>query len=797
MVVVESSREFDLKPDPRILPMLGEITLPQDRCLAELIDNAVDGFLNAKRAGMPVGDLEISINVPMRNLPEAKITITDNGPGMDADTLEQAMRAGWSGNDPINNLGLFGMGFNIATARLGRVTRVWTARAEATEWIGLEIDFARMARQRHYLTPKLTRPKTDPLEHGTEIRIEALKPEQRQWFAKASNLTQLHKDLGRMYSAMLRHNGVPVSFKLKLNGHTVQGREHCVWGDEHSPVRTADTARYGTVAAFQTIDCSLGDKLYCIACMQWLGPDDEICPVCLSATDVRARPRRIHGWLGIQRYLSKSDFGIDLLRNGRKIEVANKDLFVWKNGDALETEYPIDDPRQRGRIVGEIHIDHCRVNYTKDRFERADHTWEEMVRVVRGDGPLQPDKAAALGVPKNESPLSLLFQAFRRSTPKPKVSGGWRRLLIFDDNDKAEAMAKRFHADDPMYQSDEKWWELVLEEDRKLLLAADVAGAGTATNGTSGGLTGFGAPPPGQGGQAPDGTAATPGGVPAGPGTTAPPPPRRLPLPALNDRYRDDITGRTFDVLAYQVEVGDPDLKGSDPWMLKSLANGPFEFLVLTDHAVFQSATMTPLDALLAQLAWQAIDLRRTDPTLTFASVLASLRAKYAGVHKLDPVDLAGEARLALRDIARSLPRNIVAGDGPGLFAELTLDEQRAVYDRMATRPESNPQQAIAEGRFLEYAPNQTLARFFERHPELFLDGRYWDVAYDALDYVNATVTDEARARVVREYAHLIAETIWLSDQDAGDATPSSRARLQRAALAVDLLSSNLREASL
>jgi len=106
-------------------------------------------------------------------------------------------------------------------------------------------------------------------------------------------------------------------------------------------------------------------------------------------------------------------------------------------------------------------------------------------------------------------------------------------------------------------------------------------------------------------------------------------------------------------------------------------------------------------------------------------------------------------------------------------------------------------QHASAQYSFLEYAPNQTLARFFERHPELFLDGRYWDVAYDALDYVNATVTDEARARVVREYAHLIAETIWLSDQDAGDATPSSRARLQRAALAVDLLSSNLREASL
>jgi hypothetical protein len=35
---------FDLTPDPRLLQMLGEINLPQWRCLAELIDNSIDGF---------------------------------------------------------------------------------------------------------------------------------------------------------------------------------------------------------------------------------------------------------------------------------------------------------------------------------------------------------------------------------------------------------------------------------------------------------------------------------------------------------------------------------------------------------------------------------------------------------------------------------------------------------------------------------------------------------------------------------------------------------------------------------
>ena len=62
------------------------------------------------------------------------------------------------------------------------------------------------------------------------------------------------------------------------------------------------------------------------------------------------RPRRVHGWHGIQRYLDRNEYGIDLLRNGRKIEVGNKDLFQWidENADGGEIEYPIDDPRDRG-----------------------------------------------------------------------------------------------------------------------------------------------------------------------------------------------------------------------------------------------------------------------------------------------------------------------------------------------------------------------------------------------------------------------------------------------------------------
>ena len=174
---------------------------------------------------------------------------------------------------------------------------------------------------------------------------------------------------------------------------------------------------------------------------------------------------------GFSVYLDRTSYGIDLLRNGRKIEVGNKDLFKWldESADAEETEYPIDDPRDRGRIVGEVHLDHCRVPYTKDRFVHEDAAWGEMVAIVRGTTPLRPDMAAKMGAGENNSPLYRLFQAFRRSNPHNRRAGGWSRILVVPDNDRALAMFRRFDAGESEYQTDEKWWELVEEAEAAVL----------------------------------------------------------------------------------------------------------------------------------------------------------------------------------------------------------------------------------------------------------------------------------------------------------------------------------------
>jgi len=778
---MNTSSDFDLQPDPRILPMLGEINLAQWRCLAELVDNGVDGFLSMIRAGQTPADPEITVNLPMKDDASARVTVSDNGPGMTPDRLERAVRAGWSGNNPIESLGMFGMGFNIATARLGTVTTVWTSQKAESEEHGLRVDFDELRRQGHFRTPRLTRPKTDASMSGTSIAIERLKPEQRAWLAKPANRAAVKEELSRAYSSMLRHGGVPITFKLVLNGKRVPAVNHCVWDD----TRSVETSRHGTVFAVQKIDQHLPDRPFCIACWQWLAAGEASCPACGSAANVVLRKRYVHGWIGLQRYLSSTDYGIDFIRNGRKIEIGNRDLFLWKdpNSGAMEIEYPIDDPRQRGRFVGEIHLDHCRVTYMKDRFDRTDPAWDEMVGIVRGEGPLQPQKAASLGYSANESPLFKLYQAFRRSSPpKARVAGGWANVLSVKDNDLAEEMAKKFHEGIPEYQPDTKWWELIQEEDNRLLTASS---AGVPSPGGSG-LPGFSAVP----GATATATGPTPVPPVAPAAVPAPPPPKRTPLPSLTREYRHDATSLRWDVRAFEVSTSDPDLGTSTrPWLLRKLPDGTDQFFVNPAHSIFRSATMTVLDALLCELAYKAADFTRSlSNAPSFSEILAELRDRYGGSLKLDPVALGNSTEIVFRGIARAWPVGLDSADTNKLFNDMPSTDREAIHHRMATRSVANPQQVISEGRFLEFAPPRVIVDFVLSHPDLFFDGRCWEDTYAGLDYLHPAATEEARKRVLQTYESLLADAVWLSEQDAADLEAAPRERVLRAALAVELL---------
>ena len=75
---------FDITPSPRVLRMLGQIEFKPWQCMAELIDNSIDSFLEGRRQAM-ILQPEISISLPSQAQLKAgagKIRITDNGIGM-------------------------------------------------------------------------------------------------------------------------------------------------------------------------------------------------------------------------------------------------------------------------------------------------------------------------------------------------------------------------------------------------------------------------------------------------------------------------------------------------------------------------------------------------------------------------------------------------------------------------------------------------------------------------------------------------------------------------------------------
>ena len=84
------------------------------------------------------------------------------------------------------------------------------------------------------------------------------------------------------------------------------------------------------------------------------------------------RSKRLTGWLGIQRYADPNDFGIDFIRNGRKILVSDKSLFQYENPltGQKELQYPLElGTSIGGRIVGELHVDYLLPTYQKNDFD--------------------------------------------------------------------------------------------------------------------------------------------------------------------------------------------------------------------------------------------------------------------------------------------------------------------------------------------------------------------------------------------------------------------------------------------
>ena len=147
------ANSIDITPSPRILRMLGQIDFSAIQCLCELIDNSIDAFQSQDETIKDTPEIIVKVTQAKRRSEDKAIVVSDNGQGMSLEQLNRSLKAGFSSNNPIDKMGLFGMGFNIATARLGQKTEIITCRASDTFQYRVTIDFRELEKSANYEVP--------------------------------------------------------------------------------------------------------------------------------------------------------------------------------------------------------------------------------------------------------------------------------------------------------------------------------------------------------------------------------------------------------------------------------------------------------------------------------------------------------------------------------------------------------------------------------------------------------------------------------------------------------------------
>lgn len=707
-----------IQPSARILKVLGDIEFEPWQCLAELIDNSFDDFIQARRDGAKVSERpQVNITVPLQgqDLVDSEVAAEDNGSGMDLPTLNSAVKAGWSSNDLFGSLGLFGMGFNVATARLGAVTRILSTREGDSEWVGVEIDVDHVGED--FEVPVIVEEKRDRSEHGTRVVIRRLNPDRAVWLQR--NAAHLRSTLGAVYSYLLDHEG----FRLSVNDVDVVPRRPCAWDQERS-VTYGSGIKAEQIPAIIPFDHPLEPAETCLDCRNWQALGLGQCAQC-GGSNLVERARRLHGWLGIQRYLHPTEFGIDFLRNGRKILLYDKRIFEWRNlNDPLspiEVEYPT-ELRQGGRIIGEVHVDHVPVNYLKNAFEWNDRSWIGVVHFLRGEGPLLPQKARQLGFGDNNSPIAKLHRGYRRGDPGTRyLVPGNGTVAIHDESRK---WGRKFLDGDPEYQTDQIWWDAALAHDRKKEEKKGPEAQQPETESIPEGsvLEALGV--------ASDDGASADGEVAASP-RKAETESERLERyrrvgrldPSLSGEFGLVEVGRVVKLKTYDVDGGDvQDASGQrTPVLMTPETADEYAAFVNTGHPIFTEFATDSSDMVMLELA---NNFRvRGGSEMPISEIVALLKLRHLRDERLDGAALAGEAAAVLRTVRERMAQAVRENPDRG-WQHLTADERNATENAMISE---GAQGTLAEARetgdFLLFAPPMFIPRLIEEWPEAFMDG--------------------------------------------------------------------------
>jgi len=468
---------LNITPDPKILVALTRTPMKPIDALCELIDNAIDSFEDIPSVGNQTNEIRVEIPTlgELGRSEESRpfIKVSDNGPGMVPEQLEKALIAGYSGKDWHGNLGLFGLGLNIATGKFARRTRFITATADSQEAILVDLDLNKIVKQRNFNVEFYSKPKSDYFgedESGTIISLRGRWAEGEENHNFPKRLIQqgpgrVMEMLGRRYASLLRGDS-GTKFSIFINNKICTPFEHCAWSARRSVMRRGHQM---PIPAKLEFDKLIRTTARCLECGTVMG-DDGKCATDESHSGKKPFEHRIRGWIGVQRFDDTSHYGIDLIRRGRAIRVSEKDAFFKFKPDFDDEilDYPIDAGGNYGRIIGEVHLDHVPVGPSKEDFERSSAEWIEAIEFLRGKSSLQPRKP---GASENKSPLMQIYTGYRRVRKFGKADlymtkwqdgpPGEPGKFVRIGREKEAEYYQKFINREKGYYEDDKWYELV------------------------------------------------------------------------------------------------------------------------------------------------------------------------------------------------------------------------------------------------------------------------------------------------------------------------------------------------
>ena len=452
----------------------------------------------------------------------------------------------------------------------------------------------------------------------------------------------------------------------------------------------------------------------------------------MESEDLEVRQRRVHGWLGIARELDRKEYGIDFLRNGRKIVRFDKEIFRWDDPDDLsgsgEPEYPIELPANAGRIVGEIHLDHVRVT------TRKAHSTKQTQRgglpddccVVMGHS--CPRKRAPSGMAATTRRLRRLHRGYRRNVP------GYDYLTPGLGTDKrarrdTSEWVKKFHDGDPDYQSDEKWWAAIVEHEETL--AAKAAAKREQEEAERDGedpTAEFGPDAPTEADGVPtDEEDDTPEPEPEQPLSDEQLADRLLPhaiaIPGAERRILCDRSRhRPMSLRAWATRGHPLQLDGRRvPVWITSGDRGSFRAFVDVGHPHFRYFDDEPEDVLLMEIAQSLIVRAPRGSSTPISAVFAELKERHLQAHAIDPGRLIPEAGSLIHDVQERMVECVADNpERPWLaLADADATSPRSGSSRTSVSPTSSRHLL---GRIPQIRAELRGASLVEEWPEAFFD---------------------------------------------------------------------------